>query len=521
MRLSLETIQEIRRLGERGQDILQVLLSEFTLTKEDSGLLLDVSLADDLPSIADRAGKASFFEAVHCAGNDGRARLEQNVENFRNDGRLRSYRFDCADHPLRYGNGGVLPVVRLDDGEYFCLFYRDAFPVGWNIANGASGSVEEMLNPERTMLREFGEELFACDHQERLVYAFRPGDEFATGFQREALRAWAQRLSSQDFANYTRVPTPLKWIEGPDRIRVRYGKHTQTSAGCFVNITPGDNAIEVDRVALTSLQDRVAFFDGEFTHGLLYNRVVGLFQVQRTLRDLEKAHFEPDRVFYNAAKADLKELDQLVSDYLHSLGNLRSLAEISTYRATPHKFDLCPITRVMLRRYEAWLKEEEEGSRPEPGEFPPPVVAAAGQCQVFVSHRPPDHGLARWVAQELEARGCRVFLCVESLPRLGESDYAVAIDRALERATCLIVVGTKPEHFDSGWVGYEWRSFLNEIRSGRKPWGKVFTFAGDVQIQELPFALRNVQMIPYSPLSPQDSFEGLYQYISQALKKNT
>lgn len=517
MKLSFDTIPEVRRLGERGQDILQVLLPEFTLSKEDNGELLDVCLADDLPSIADRAGKAAFFKAVQLAGNDGCARLEQRLADFRKDDRLRSYRFDCADYPLRYGNGGVLPVVRLGDGEYFCLFYRDAYPVGWNIANGASGSVEEMLSPERTMHREFGEELFACDHQKQLVYAFRPDDdEWATALQREALKAWAQRFGSHNFASYTRVPTPLKWIEGPDRARVHYGKNAKMTAGCFVNITPADNAIEVDRVALMNLQEGAAFFDGEFTRGLLYNRIVGLFRVRPMLEGLKQQHFEPDRVFYNALPAT-KDLGQLVDDYLRGLGTLRSPADIATYRTAPHQFDLCPITREMLGRYAGWLKDENGRSVPDDSWVPP--VHEAERCEVFISHRSPDLSVAHWVTQELQAKGCRVFCCAETLPRLGESDYAKAIDRALEASTCLIVVGTKSEYFDSGWMGYEWRSFLGEIRSGRKPGGKVFTFAGNVPIHELPLGLRNVQMIPYSPSSPQDSFDSLHRYINEALKR--
>jgi hypothetical protein len=34
MKASFDAVPEIRRLGERGQDILQVLLPEFTLTKD-------------------------------------------------------------------------------------------------------------------------------------------------------------------------------------------------------------------------------------------------------------------------------------------------------------------------------------------------------------------------------------------------------------------------------------------------------------------------------------------------------
>ena len=76
---------------------------------------------------------------------------------------------------------------------------------------------------------------------------------------------------------------------------------------------------------------------------------------------------------------------------------------------------------------------------------------------------------------------------------------------------------TRPESFDSEWVGYEWRSFLNEVRSGRKIHGKLFTFAGNVTVDQLPFALRSFQMVPYSSASPHDSWALLSQFVVQTL----
>jgi hypothetical protein len=41
--------------------------------------------------------------------------------------------------PFRYASGGVLPILRIGRKEFFCFFYRDIDPVGWNIANGGWG----------------------------------------------------------------------------------------------------------------------------------------------------------------------------------------------------------------------------------------------------------------------------------------------------------------------------------------------------------------------------------------------
>jgi hypothetical protein len=111
---------EIRPLAEREQDILQVLLPGFALTKDNKRLLLDVSIGGDLPSIGDRGGRVRFYEVIKKIGKRGRAQLTRDLERFHKDGRLLSYRFDCSNYPLRYANGGVLPIIRLDAEEYFC-----------------------------------------------------------------------------------------------------------------------------------------------------------------------------------------------------------------------------------------------------------------------------------------------------------------------------------------------------------------------------------------------------------------
>lgn len=73
-------------------------------------------------------------------------------------------------------------------------------------------------------------------------------------------------------------------------------------------------------------------------------------------------------------------------------------------------------------------------------------------------------------------------------------------------------LGTRYDHFDGGWVGFEWKSFINEIHSGRKH-GRVFSFASGLSVDDLTYALRFYQMIPYDPASHQESFENLVSYI--------
>ena len=104
----------------------------------------------------------------------------------------------------------------------------------------------------------------------------------------------------------------------------------------------------------------------------------------------------------------------------------------------------------------------------------------------------------------------------ESLVRLGESDYSDSINRALEEAVVMVVVASRPDQFRSGWVDYEWKSFLNEILSRRKV-GQLFTFTNRVSVAEMPYALRSRQRVTYSDFSLPHSFEELYRFIKSAL----
>ena len=47
------------------------------------------------------------------------------------------------------------------------------------------------------------------------------------------------------------------------------------------------------------------------------------------------------------------------------------------------------------------------------------------------------------------------------------------------------------EHFESGWVSYEWTSFLNEIKSERKKDSELFVVYQGLKIGQLPYELRH------------------------------
>jgi hypothetical protein len=143
------------------------------------------------------------------------------------------------------------------------------------------------------------------------------------------------------------------------------------------------------------------------------------------------------------------------------------------------------------------------------------------EYDVFLSHKNLDGGgqptrdaaLAMEIHDHLAGQGLRVFLSAVSLEKLGVAAYKKAIDEALDSAQVLVAVATSAEHLESQWVRYEWESFFNDILSGRKPKGRVFSYVSGVDVNTLPRTLRQNQAIVHQP----GSHGLLYNFIANAL----
>ncbi len=226
------------------------------------------------------------------------------------------------------------------------------------------------------------------------------------------------------------------------------------------------------------------------------------------------------QLFFDGQECKPERLEELTEkETFPSQAGLRTEQEKQRFRDEPDKLDFCPVARNIIQRYLKWEKEEGNESLSISESEHRAEIARAASSQIFITFNSADLLAARGLYDYLTSRGHKVFFSAVSLAILGESDYCAAIDSALDKATCLIVFGTRPEHLDSGWVGYEWRSFLAEIHSARKPRGKIFTMISEMKIEDLPYGLRSVQMIPYVPFSPQESFEELYSFIRHSLQQ--
>jgi ribosomal-protein-alanine N-acetyltransferase len=128
-----------------------------------------------------------------------------------------------------------------------------------------------------------------------------------------------------------------------------------------------------------------------------------------------------------------------------------------------------------------------------------------------------DSAIAVKLYNYLVEKGLSVFFSNVTLEERGKSEYSVAIDEALDTSKCLIVVSCKPEHINAKWIRYEWESFVNDIRSGIKSRAEVFVFYDDMDITDLPRALRLKQSFN---ASDGNSFERLYNFINNFLSDN-
>ena len=525
-----------KQLKETSEGFLQVLVKEFRLLKTKVGIQLQLKIDKNDLCITKSRGKVALEDKII---EDDRIGFENKLNLVLNDENHLGYHFNCPETPLRFSNGGVLPIIKLDDKEYFCLFYRTIVPTGWNIANGASNNLQELLYPEDVVIREFSEEFLAIDpitknerdHGKYTIYSYSENDDiYSTGCQDLSIEEWSTKLNTKfNTKEDIKKLLPVKWIDGPDQIIVENNGKPHHTKGFFVSILPKDNAIEIDKVAIIRLNNNAVILDGELgvnphdlTKNLLVNRPVGLFLVDKLLEQVQTTNYNfiPELLFFSGTVMDPCDLKKIVNIHMNEIKKYIESYDrkaFSKYINEKNKFDLCPVTRSIIQKYSFWrnsqvnqqneidLSEIQEGLKAE--------------FQLFISYKSEDEQIAFWLCDYLTQKGIKVFCSGKTIPEMGESDYSRVIDLALEKSKILIVLASDEKYFTSGWVDYEWKSFFNELRSGRKPGGKIFTFTKNVDPRNLPYGLRNYfQNIPLND-SIKGSFDNLYQYIEVSFPK--
>jgi len=105
--------------------------------------------------------------------------------------------------------------------------------------------------------------------------------------------------------------------------------------------------------------------------------------------------------------------------------------------------------------------------------------------------RSKDSVIANEIYYQLTQEGFKVFYAAVTLEdKLGQ-EYEPYIFAALNSAKVMLVIGTKPEHFDAVWVRNEWSRFLKIIKNDRSK--LLIPCFKDMDAYDLPEAFSHLQ----------------------------
>ena len=221
----------VRPLHVTEDRFLQVLLSRFSLHRRrepgKESFDLRVAFDNDAPTIWNQSGKQHLRELL---SPERRAEYQAAFENFLLHGHgADDYHVKDDKFVFRFSSGGTLPILSFSRNpgadEYYCLFFRDAHPVGWNIANGGSDTRAELLNPQAVIERELREELVIADFANDKRYVFpgdggKPIDHPAFAVAREL---WARKCPDKNVAALNTAEVEIEWMPCHDSLRIQIG----------------------------------------------------------------------------------------------------------------------------------------------------------------------------------------------------------------------------------------------------------------------------------------------------------
>jgi hypothetical protein len=504
----LKHIDLVRPLQFAENIFLQVLLTEFSLSKNNEEIKLAVSFNDDTLAIWSREAKYLLPKIIPD--------FEQNSEHYQKE--LEEFFFDLnsspkwyhhsdIDFPFRYASGGALPVVRFREKEYYCLTYHEAFPIGWNIANGGCRNINELLSPIDALERELQQELIIINEDKGEKYVFKVDDSGKALYHPEHAIAngfWENKLGH---SKLTELKLPLKWLNGPDSIEIKYrDEHRRVITGCYLNINARDFGIEIDRVAKFTLDEGTMLCHGEIKRNELFNRPIGLFEIQRMNDEIRNNsnEFIPDCIFYDGKENNGEELEKIMSTkFIPAVSDIRKPEQMVEYTKTNNKYNLCPAARNIIRRYAALdrqpdvLQKHSRTKRPQ-------------KYDVFISYASEDKKTASQVYNFLVEKGSKVFFSEEDY----SPDFQRAIDEALDSADYLISIATKVEYLLKQFPKYEYETFFLDMVHGKKPgWASIIPFISGIDPCDLPHILLRSKAVEFKPNHLRPALEDIYRMI--------
>ncbi len=208
--------------------------------------------------------------------------------------------FKLTHFAFRHANGGVLPIIETDSQSLVALFLRDIHPVGWNIANGAASTINDLLHPKAVAVREAAEELLFWDAAEQLAIP-------VTDTLPDDLTA-ALMLLGEDAGLLSGSTVPFELdTSGPDSLTVHLPNgQTHRTPDTYLSFNLADFGLECTWPAICRPTPGLTLRDGELTpSGMLLNRPVGIFSLPE-LQDTAGSNPQPIQTFLSGVKSSKK-----------------------------------------------------------------------------------------------------------------------------------------------------------------------------------------------------------------------
>jgi len=117
---------------------------------------------------------------------------------------------------------------------------------------------------------------------------------------------------------------------------------------------------------------------------------------------------------------------------------------------------------------------------------------------VFISVKSEDYELGKYIYNFLLENGYNPFLANETIRKMGQADYGKQIDEAINSCKHMIVFSSSVEYISTTYVQYEWSLFNEELKTGRKIGNLLTILTDDIEIDDLPIALRNRQSLKFN-----------------------
>ena len=227
-------------------------------------MYLAVHFDENVQAIWSRQGRRDLNHIFLESAKEEIESYQAKLEDFLLEGKGEKCDFTNGGFLFRYASGGALPILEIGGEQYYCFFYREVAPIGWNIANGGCDTIEELLDPLETIKRELNEELIIIDPKKKIYVFGKTFDHPEFLLIRKLLCALYPDLNFDDLEKHN---PSLTWEEGPDQLKVQIEGQEKIITGCFVNINASDFGIEVDRIVRIPVEESSILLDGELGSG--------------------------------------------------------------------------------------------------------------------------------------------------------------------------------------------------------------------------------------------------------------